>query len=353
MRFFLKFVTLLGTVAACLIGVGFVLAYQLNAFEDYPSQVPARCTPVVGVPGVEDMAADETLGLAWLSSMDRRAVEEGEEVRGRIVAFDPANPLDTGSWRDRTAGVPSEFSPLGVSLYRDEDVARLFVVNQALSQVLIYDIDDFGDLTLATKPLFSESLTAPNSIIATGPRSFYVSNSRAGSFDGFGSSIDFLRKAATGSIHYYDGNSWSVVATGVRYANGLALSADGDTLYVAETSAKAVATFQRDRETGGLTRLGTTELDTFPDNLTRTGDDRLLITTFPKPLAFSSHVSDGEKLSPSRVLAKTAFGNGLGEGTEILFQSNGEELSGATVAAEIGRKLLIGAFIENKFLLCD
>ena len=99
------------------------------AFESYPSQIPAQCTPVVGVPGVEDMVADEALGIVWLSSMDRRALSGisggTEKVRGRIVAFDPANPLDTSSWRDRTGGQPGDFSPLGISLYRDAETARV------------------------------------------------------------------------------------------------------------------------------------------------------------------------------------------------------------------------------------
>ena len=203
------------------------------------------------------------------------------------------------------------------------------MINQARNEIVIYDIDELGGLSLATSQLKNVGLVSPNSIIAVGPNAFYVSNSRAGGLSGFGSTVDFMRRAANGSVHYYDGNSWSIAATGLRFANGLAVSADGTRLYVAETSAKSVVTFQRDVSTGALTRLSETALDSFPDNLTMLADDQLLIATLPKPLAFSAHVDDETKLAPSRILKKSAFKNGLGENTDVIFQSNGEELSAA------------------------
>jgi len=308
----------------------------------------AACTPVVGVPGVEDAESDPVTGLAWLSSMDRRERRENADVRGEIKSFDPDNPLDPSSWRDRTGGVPAEFEPLGVDVYADGRTHRLFVINEADSSVLIYTITGQGDLALIDT-LHDARLTSPNEIVAVGPKSFYVSNSTASSFKSPLSGVEFIAGLGNGSILYYDGNSWSEAARGLKFANGLAVSPDGENLYLAEMGGKLVRVYDRDPRLGTLQQERVIRLDSFPDNLTWGAGGNLLVGAIPKPLQFAAHVSNDEKTAPSQLFR---IDPASGE-VEMLYLDDGSRLSGLTVGARIGGKFLLGSFAENKFLLCD
>ncbi|MCI5047090.1 MAG: hypothetical protein MRY59_06290 [Aquisalinus sp.] len=349
MRTFVVSCIVLIFLAAAAVAGTYLAMRHLNMFETVESRYAGQCVPVVGVPGVEDLAADKALKRVWLSSMDRR--DDSEGVRGAIIAFDPENPLDTASWRDRTGGIPTVFEPLGVDLYKDEEVHRLFVVNAADPSILIYDVGERGQLDLI-QTLKDPRLTTPNSVVAVGPRSFYVSNASQGSGRGLLAELSFLLGNASGSILYYDGSSLSNAASELKYANGIEISADGSQLYVAETSGKVVTIYDRNLRSGVIVPSGRLLLDGFPDNINRLDDGALLVSSIPAPRAFAQHRTDAEHLAPSRIL-KLEMPIDLASVPEAVFQDDGNALSGATSAIRLGQNLLIGAYAENKFLLCN
>ncbi|MCI5044579.1 MAG: SMP-30/gluconolactonase/LRE family protein [Aquisalinus sp.] len=349
MRTFLVSSVVLIFLAVASIAGTFLAMRHLNMFEIIESQYAGECVPVVGVPGVEDLAADESLERVWLSSMDRR--DESDSVRGAIIAFDPENPLDTASWRDRTGGIPTVFEPLGIDLYKDEGVHRLFVVNAADPAVLIYDVSETGQLDLI-QTVRDPRLTTPNSVVAVGSRSFYVSNASQGAGKGVLAELGFLFGNAGGSILFYDGSSLSNAATELKFANGLEISADGSQLYVAETSGKAITIYDRNLSSGVIVKSRGLLLDGFPDNINRLEDGALLVSSIPAPRAFAKHRADAEHVAPSRILRLETPIDETGI-PEAVFQDDGNSLSGATSAIRLGQKLLIGAYAENKFLLCN
>ena len=160
-----------------LVGAWFVLSYR--TFQQVEAVVmPRACLPVIGLPGTEDMALDPKSGRVFISSLDRRRQARGDETRGRIALFDPADPLST-SWRDRTNGVPRDFSPIGISFYQSAGIRRLFVVNDTPASVLLYNVSVAGDLTFL-REFKDQRLSSPNSVVAVGPSSFYVTNDVSG-----------------------------------------------------------------------------------------------------------------------------------------------------------------------------
>ncbi|NHK26744.1 hypothetical protein FF098_002330 [Parvularcula flava] len=324
------------------------LNYFSNVVSTDQGATLASCMPVVGMPGVEDAATDPVSGLAWLSSMDRRERRDTGDVRGEIKSFDPDNPLDPSSWRDRTGGVPTDFEPLGIDVYADGQTHRLFVINEADRSVLIYTITGQGDLALIDT-LHDARLTSPNAIVAVGPKSFYVTNSTASSFSSPLSGVEFVAGLGNGSILHYDGNSWSEAARGLKFANGLAVSADGEELYLAEMGSKLVRVYDRDLQLGTLQPERVIRLDSFPDNLTWGAGGKLLVGAIPKPLQFAAHVGNAEKTAPSQLVSIDPASGAV----ETLYLDDGSRLSGLTVGARIGGKFLLGSFAENKFLLCD
>lgn len=351
MAILVRFIGLGLAVGVILTGIAIFFLFDLNYFETYETDHQATCQPVVGLVGVEDMAVHDNRGEVWMSSMDRRAKadEEAADERGRILLFDPANPLDAASWRDRTGGVPANLQPLGISVVQSGTTRRLFVINETDPSVLIYEIGPDDRLTLL-KTLTDYRLTSPNNIVATGPDSFYVTNDVPAGRHSLQARLDFLTKAPSGLILYFDGQSWSNAADGLRFPNGLALSEDGRRLYVAELSARNLKVFDRAPSTGVILPADDIPLSLFPDNLTL-HQDRLLVSGHPSPVTFSRYARKPDVASPSQVIAMRADSVGV-SGMETLFTDDGTSLSGSSVAVEVGTNRLIGSYADNKILLC-
>lgn len=100
--------------------------------------------------------------------------------------------------------------------------------------------------------------------------------------------LDILEQSATGRVLAHDPatNSTRVVARGLSFANGIALSSDGRTLFVTETGRYRIWKIDgraRDLDVQGGSPRATTLIDNlpgFPDNLMRGRDGRIWVGLF-------------------------------------------------------------------------
>lgn len=339
MRFWLILLAILVVLA----GVAGLRLAAFNQFSDLKPVALASCAPVRGIAGPEDIEVDEANGRAFISSLDRRA----EGARGAIHVFDVSDPLSQAGFRDRTGGAPEAFRPLGLNLYDDGEVRRLFVVNEAGPAVELYDAADNGDLT-HVETFAERRLTSPNSVVAVGPRQFYVSNDVRPGRSTRVADLHFLMQSDSGEIFFVDGSVWRVAADGLRFANGLALSPDGSKLYAAETSGKALKVYERDASTGTLSLDQTVRLNASPDNINVDPAGAVWIGALPKPLATPRLAHDESAIAPSEVMRLDPDGS-----LTTVYRDDGKEQSASTVAAPVRNKLLIGALYAEQFLFCD
>ncbi len=315
---------------------------SFNHFGTVTRAFEGVCTPVSGVAGPEDMALDPGKGRVFISSLDRR----DPEARGAIHIVDPADPLAAEGWRDMTDGAPADFLPLGLDYYEKGGVGRLFVVNAVNNAVEIFDVAEDGALT-HLNTLTERRLTSPNNVTAMSVDTFYVTNDvKAGRDTNIGK-FQFLTRAGEGEVFYFNGVAWSVVASGLRFANGVAATEDGGEIYVAETAGKAIRVFARNVDSGALRRIRTVRTPVAPDNLTVDADGVLWAAGMPKPLGLPRHAANTEALAPSAVMRVDEGG------AAMVYLDDGSELSASSVAARVGDALMIGALYEHKFLLCD
>ena len=347
MRFLTPVVILL---ALAVLGVAAAIAWAGHTFRQFEEVTAAgdlACTPVVGIAGAGDIEPLPGTRSAFLAAFDRR----GGASRGEILLFDTDNPLDDSSWRDRTKGVPAAFVPSGIDLYRaalpeGRMLTRLFVVNLAGPEIILFEVGADGSLTVGER--FSDPrLVSPNDVVATGPRSFYVTNDTASGRQSLKGKIDFLLGLKTGTIMHYDGNSWSIVDDGLAFPNGLALTADATRLHVAEMRARRLVDYDRDPSTDTIRRTGAVALDNFPNNLSVTPDGDILVGTLPQPLATSAY---GEGLRDEAASEVVSVTDGQ---VSTLFRDPGETIPGVTMATRLEGKLLIGSRAADRFLMCD
>lgn len=340
----------------CAGGVG-LLMQKAGQFRSIEARGDVQCTAIGGVVGAEDIAVDLARGQAFISIDDRRALMAGQPVRGRIALLDlsAAQPVPV----DITPPAPEVLHPHGISLWIDPvtKARSLFVVNHVegglnaigVSRVEIFDVADDGKLSHRAGVLDPE-MNSPNDVLAVGPDRFYASNDH-GSRTSLGLMAENYLQLPRANVVYFDGKALRVVADGIRFANGLGLSADGSRLYVAETTGFAVRTYARDAASGALRLLSSTPVPNGVDNIDMAPDGSLWIAGHPHLLDFVAHAGDASKLSPSEVLRLTPQGDGLA--VETVLTDPGNLISASSVAAVAGpKRFLVGAVFEEKILDC-
>ncbi len=322
--------------------------YSFNHFKDVENRFAGSCAPVTGVAGPEDIETTLSSRRAFVSSLDRRA---GADARGAIYSVLIDDPLDSENWRDRTFGAPGKFRPLGLNFYEEGNIRRLFVVNDATKAVEIYEVAANGDLA-HLESIAERRLTSPNDVVAIGPRSFYVSNDTEAGRSSLLGKLQFLSRTPAGKIYFYDGVAMRVAADGLRFANGIAINSRGTRFYAAETAGQALRIYDRDPETGALALSKIEAAPAAPDNINVAWDGALWIGAQPKPLAAPLFRRNVDLAAPSLVIRYVDQEGVAAPMTEI-FSDNGDAISTASVAAISGSRLLIGAFLDDKYLLCD
>lgn len=328
-----------------------------EGMEEAPSSTPSTptslpidaksCRLVTGMPGTEDVTFDRDLQKAFVSSDDRRATLAGKPVRGEIYLFNPEEP--TAAPVALTHNQPSDFHPHGISLYKGPDgKKRLFVINHRETGGHFIEIFDVlgADLKHAESLQFPE-LKHPNDIQAVGERQFYVSNDTAYQ-KGLGFYTEALLSRPWGNIVFYDGEKGSIAAGRLAYANGLALSPDGYTLYAAEVTGKSVDFFDRDPKTNRLSLRKKIHVGTGADNIELDAQGRLWVASHPNSLKFIGHAGDAAKYSPSRMLRITP---GTGE-VELVMDHDGSIISAVATSAVNARWIVLGDVFDAKLLLC-
>jgi arylesterase/paraoxonase len=346
----MRFPLLAGTASLLIALAGGAVAYTLNVFNhfsDVEDRFSGSCTPVSGVAGPEDIETTPS-GRAFLSSLDRRA---GGEARGAVYSVLVSDPLDSENWRDRTDGAPQRFRPLGLNYFEHNGVRRLFVVNEAAQAIEIYAVEEGGDLR-HLETVSERRLTSPNDIVAVGPRSFYVTNDVEAGRQSLLGKLQFLARMRAGKVYYFDGVSMRVAAEGLRFANGIAINSRGTRVYVAETAGPALRVFDRDADSGMLTLAKVERLPASPDNITMSWDGAVWIGAQPKPLAAPLVRRNPRFVAPSLVLRYVDEEGVAAPMTEV-FSNRGEAISTSTVAAVAGSRLLIGALLDDKYLICE
>ncbi|MBI3770177.1 MAG: SMP-30/gluconolactonase/LRE family protein [Deltaproteobacteria bacterium] len=343
---------LLLALAIVVVVVGGWFLWLCNAAGQFKTLTPhfdGTCTAVTGVVGAEDLTIHPRTGVVYLSAYDRRAVAAGGPANGAIYAYD----LNTPSARPVKVSpdVGPDFRPHGISLYVAPDgTSTLFVVNHAGGRNTI-EVYDVGDTRLTHRTTLSDPLlVSPNDLLAVSPTQVYVTNDHRYAAGVLHTIEDYFRRPWA-NVVLWDGHTFREVAGGIRIANGINQSPDGKTVYVVSTIGQAVRVYDRDAASGGLTFRSEIPLDSGGDNVDVDADGTLWIGAHPQLLTLVRYMNGGTPRAPSQILHVTPRSGGA-EVNEV-YLDLGEQISGASVGAVRGKRLLIGPIADSKFLDCQ
>jgi arylesterase/paraoxonase len=315
-------------------------------FRALVPRTPGECGVQPLGASAEDIQIDRNRSVAYLSSLDRRALVDGDDVRGTVLQIDlTADPLRAVP---ALASLPPDFRPHGMSLYRMGDgKQRLFVIshppgNEHSVEIFEQQADGlFAHIGTVRDPL----LLSPNAIVAVGPQQFYVANDK-GATGILDRVREFAFRSGLSKVLYYDGATMRVAADGLKSAVGMGLSPDGLKLYVAETLGKRLSVYVRNPGSAELRLDERIDLDGSPDNINVDGDGTLWLAVHAHLLDLMRHFGDRQHLAPTTIM-RHAAGR-----TEPVYVNDGSAISAGSVGAVFEERLYVGSITEPKMLVC-
>ncbi len=343
-------------IAALLLVVvaGFLLrlAWLGGMFRGIEPHFDGRCRLVEGPVGPEDVTIDAAGPRVLVSAADRRAEAAGRPVPGAIWSY----PLDRPDAEpvNLTPDAGLYFQPHGISLWREPDGrAALFVVNHPPAghgwpahTIEIYDV--LGDRLAHRATLTDPRLVMPNDLVAVALDRFYLTNTHAHA-PGIRQTIETYLQLRGAEVLHYGPGGFSTAIPDLVFPNGINVSPDGRTVYVAAVTWRSVLVYDRDPATDVLTERGAIDIDSGGDNIEVDADGALWIGSHPKLLAVPKHEADPSHPSPSQVLRIRPDAAAV----EEVYLNDGAPIGAASAAARHGNRLIIGQIFGNGFLDCE
>ena len=318
-----------------------------GVFKTIEPHFSGQCDQILGMVGPEDITFIPNENAVLVSSYDRHieAVDSSKPITGSIFYYN----LDTQEFSEISPEI-EDFRPHGFSLYKMANgETRLFVINHAGNQQTV-DIFAFKkNKLILLRSIQSEKLNSPNDIVAVGPEQFYATNDHHYS-SGFMHILENYLMLPISNIMYFDGEDYKQVASGMSFANGINVSANGKQLYLASLTSLKVYVYQRDLSSNELSLLKKINTQTGVDNIELDENGDLWIGAHPQLLKLASYAKNSQARSPSQVL-KIKVSDGSFD-VESVYLNNGDPIAGSSVAAVKGNRMLIGSVFDNKILDC-
>ncbi len=336
-------------VFVAVVAVGYRIVTRAGVFTRIQPHFAGSCRVVEGVVGAEDVTIDRLSMVAFLSAQDRRALRGSTGPRGEIYSFDLQDPNAVP--RPLTTGVPADFHPHGISLWvSDSGQRRLFVINHRSDGSHSVEIFQWIEPTLRhLQTVRYPELVSPNDLVAIDEARFYATNDRGVAKPGWWQTLEVYLALPWSTVTYFDGQQGKMAMTGLAMANGIARSARGDTIFVAECLGRKIRVVKADVRSGALTEQKVIPLPACPDNIEVDEHGQLWVASHPRLFALLAHSQDAAKRAPSQVFRINPESGKV----EEVYLSDGTPLSGASTAAVAGRTMVLGAIFEPFVLVCS
>jgi arylesterase/paraoxonase len=332
-----------------IVGITYFIAQTLikaGVFSSVSSVSDYHETTIKAYPGVEDITIDSESNRAYLSAQDRRNPKSTGAIFSMNLS-DSSKKLVNLTEKFKL----NEFRPHGISFLSIQGKKFLFVISHKDAKNDILKFEILGDTLNYISKYSSTDFVSPNDILAVSENQFFITNDHGTRSKWQILFSDFLR-IPSGNVVFYDGKLSKIVSEKLIYPNGIALSADGKSIYVASTLEKGIYVFAPQTQTNYLEQKDFVGTLYPPDNIEMTKNGDLIIGCHPKLFAFMSHRKNAENKSPSAVIELDH--NDL-QNQKLLYLNDGSTLSGSSVAAPFFSKnkqqnLLIGSVFEPKII---
>ncbi|ORY84182.1 serum paraoxonase/arylesterase [Leucosporidium creatinivorum] len=350
-----------------------------------------KCVGIPELQGCEDAYVLEDRGLAYLactpisSRLDWIPAMLKYNATALPVSSDnyfALLDLTTNSYQTLKIIAPSIVSDNlylhGLDIHREKgsDLLTLFAISHrppqdretaaqegANSVIEIFETTVGGKELKWVQTVEHELVRTPNSVAATGPRSFYFTNDHRRKVH-WSRTFEMLYMEPS-DIIYCDATSTTsdckVAVDSVVYPNGLDLSPNG-LLYSSSSAEPKISVWEIQSGDNSLVLADTIEIPYLMDNVHIAPDGTLFVPTFPKALELINLVKratvDSQPTSAVEIYKvstetgeKQFYGNKYK--VERAFADDGSKVSGTTTSAPFKNKLLLTGVLAREVTICE
>ncbi|MEM9934632.1 MAG: SMP-30/gluconolactonase/LRE family protein [Bacteroidota bacterium] len=351
----MKLLRIIGLLLVLLVGYVVYIMSSSGFFRGIENSPKEMVLSTISLPGIEDIEVDYQEKFLILSSDDRAGRRDGQGQQGHLYKLDltDSSSLPLLLTQDFT----DPFYPHGISMIPlNDSVHRILVVNHiwgdefslAAKEHTIEVFDLWGDSLVHVKKIVDASMISPNDIVALDAARFYFTNDH-GYTEGLGKLAEEYLGLAVSNVVYYDGSSFTEVADGIAYANGINYDGEKNLLYVASPRGFLVKVYERE-EDGSLTFVENIDCETGVDNIEIDPDGQIWIGAHPSLLHFAAYAEGRNPIAPSEVITidYTSKGNYK---VNSLYIEDGSHMSAATIAIPVEGKIFVGNVMDQQMLV--
>ncbi len=304
---------------------------------------PQQCRTIENIMGPEDIVIDTQLNMAFISSDDRVAGQQGNIYRLSLDAID-YHP------EKLFAHVDFEFHPHGIDLYRwPNHQTYIYAINHRKESDFVEVFAYQNDKAIHQQSINLHMTNVNDLSVVDGTR-FYFTQDHFSETDFFKDVENYLR-LPSGAVYYYDGESIIRSFGGISFPNGIAYDKDRNRLYVASMLSTNILRFELALDGRELHVAGMIHLAGGLDNINIDQDGYLWVSSHPKLLKLAAHRRNVDSVSPSQVVKIKLLSDDEYD-VQTVYLDDGNELSGSSSAAFHNGRLLIGAIYQSHFLVC-
>lgn len=284
-----------------------------------------------------------------LSSDDRAARRDGNPVQGHLYLMELKSGQD--SLFLLTGNLDFPFFPHGISLFPLSDTTyRVWVINHANGRHLV-EVFQLSQLELRhERTIEGAALISPNDLVAIDENKFFITNDH-----GYSSKLGVLFENYLGlmvsNVQFFDGESFSLAAGNISYANGIAYDFDLKMLYVAASRSFSVHSFKVGSNYE-LEKAQVFKTGTGVDNITLDQEGNLWIGCHPNLLAFNAYAGGKKEISPSEIVVINPTENAANR-VQSLFVDDGSTVSAASVAVPVEGKIYVGTVMDSHIFVLE
>ena len=327
--------------------------------------------PPIEIPGPEDIVIDHSASIALVASQQRmlasgKFLDPHEMPSGSVFGLDLNTELLVPRLLVDQASLGFPFHPHGCSFFAGKNGERRLMVisHRSKSDHVVEIFDVVGDTfdTLRLNHLHTvvddDHLISPNDVVVLDGERFYVGNDHSARSNLL-RSVEDLSGFPLSTVSFWDGSRGHTVASGISFANGMALDRARGRLYVAATRSKKISVYAWDAQDPAkwLVESDSIHLPGCPDNLEWDEEGNLWIEADPSFVQLALYVAGLHKQAPSQVLCVSFDQQHEPRVEEVWRDETGETISASSVAAVHGkgkvRRLLIGQPFGNFVRDCE
>lgn len=302
----------------------------------------------IELPGAEDITVSVQDSFAVISSTQRGIYPSINDDTGGLFLMDLKDEAYSLTPLTKTFNKP--FAPHGISILKKDNTYHIMAISHTLQGHSIEHFNLKNKILTHQQTLTDPLVISPNDIVMIDKNRFYFTNDHSYP-EGLRRTAEDYLGLELSTIVYFDGENYNEVASGIAYANGINFDAKRNLLFVASPR-KFLIKVYKTNPNGSLNFIEDIDCNTGVDNIEFDEFGNLWVGAHPNLLEFGAYAKGKTKYAPSEII-KINYRGTNNYSIETIYLEDGQEMSGATVAAPFGNLILTGNVLDTKFLILN